>query len=890
MNVDITTYLQPMALQKALDVYTAAKSALLQTPQVALELEMRFKLTSAQFATIYNSAVIQQAAKTLECTYNMLSNEGGKSRIRQVTFVAGKATSNIYRSKQSVYHGQVPGYINYNVAVAKETNIDPFTSNHGFLRYKARVSCQFGTHWRADFTVTYSEEATKVGQNAKRILLCMFPADLSVDNYLAKMGEVDTEYGVVYEFELEYIGATLPTLANFDVTKQIFSLLDPRFEDTQEMNSVLEKIAACVFQQQPTSLSQKGVACQAIALSKAVYYNDVYPPVGYIAYLKSDGQRVLVMINNSKCYIVYGNSMVTIDGPAGDTTSLIADGEEVVTISGKKIIQLFDAISINVVCVASQQGEKRVLYLDEAAECISKYTPCEAKKPLVLTEDFASQLATLWRSKVNHLVDGIILMQGGRDYRSTRNYKWKPADKNTTDFLAVRCPDFMMHSAPFIRQQDKTLYLLYVGIRDELRRALGIGFLKAHKKLTKGLPQGATYYPIQFSSCENPQAFLYYHAGKEDLHGKVVELQRTDNTVLGWKFERLRPERETGNDYVVAERNYFNVLDPFTLSDLCTKQTGYFTQISPAMRKAPNRFNRYALEVIYDTYMSKTKTLIDLGSGRGADLFRYADAGVQRALFIDKDAQALAELVRRRLDSAQVRKNNPARYGARESADERDITGRIISADFSKLIEKDGDQMTTMVMEADLADGSSLVAQCKRYSMYPGAVDGIICNMALHYLCDSKQHIDGVLQFAAQMLAVSGCFLFVVMDGQKVFDLLTTLDKGQTWVRDEQGTPKYYIRKDYSGRSFAKTGQEISVLLPFVEAGSSKLNLRPEPLCNVEYVKELAAGHGLRCVSDNSVIEFAKGFQRDFVDLSVRLTEDDKTYLGLHRIVCLMKE
>lgn len=869
-----------MALQKAISVYTDAKAALGQSQEVQLELEMRFKLTRQQFAAVYD-ACTTRGKRTLECTYNMLSTVSGKSQIRQVTFVQGKATTNIYRGKQTVFHGQVPGYINYNVAVAKETNIGSFTSNKGLLRYKARVSCTFDDNWRADFTATYSEDAVKIGENAKKILMKMFPADLSVDNFLAKMREADSDYGITYEFELEYIGQGLPTLATFDVTTQVFSMLDARFEDTQAMSDVLGQIAACVYSQQPTSLSQKGVACQAIALSKAVYYNDVYPPVGYIAYLKSDGQRVLVMIIGSKCHLVYGNSMITLNGdPVADTkSSLIADGEEI-TVGNKKRIQLFDVISIDGICVSSQHGEKRVLNLIEATERLSKFTLCEAKDPLVLTEDFGAQLVTLWRSKVDYPVDGIILMQGGRDYRSTRNYKWKPSEKNTTDFLAVRCPDFMMHAPPFVRQHDKTLYLLYVGIRDELRRALGIGFLKAHRKLTKDLPQGAAYYPIQFSPCENPQAFLYYHSGKEDLHGKVVELQRTDNSILGWKFERVRPERETGNDYVVAERNYFNVLDPFTLADLCVKQTGYFAQISPAMRKAPNRFNRYALEVIYDTYLKHVKTLIDLGCGRGADLFRYANAGVQRALFVDKDAQALAELVRRRLESAQVRKGGNAG---------NKIEDRIIDADFGKLIEKDNDQMTTMVMEADLADGIGLVTQCRRYSVYPAGVDGIVCNMALHYLCDNKQHVDGLLQFIAQMLAPGGHFLFVVMDGQKVFDLLAALDKGQMWARDEHGTPKYYIRKDYAARSFAKTGQQISVLLPFAEAGNTELNLRAEPLCNVEYVKELAVFRGLRCVSDNIVSEFMTGFQRSFMDMSVQLTDDDKTYLGLHRVVCMKK-
>ncbi len=890
------------AIKKAIEKYTKAKAALPSGSE--LELEMRFQMTKPVFIALYNKCSATGSERRLECTMLMLNDSAGDSRgkdidkrrlIKQATYVAGVLTEQTTRYKKTLFRGNVPGAMSYTVAVSEEGPADDFKAYNALMRYKSRVSISMGS-WRADFTAVYSDTATKIGSEAKAVRQRMFPADVTPDNFLEKM-EAAAPTG--WELELEYTKTAPPTVADFDVTDTVFTLAGTH-GNSAEMQQELAQIAAYVYDRPPADLSQKGIGTQAIALTKAAYYADVFPPIGCYATIKSDGARVLVHVRGGRCYVVYGQSMTVhrlpdrLSREADPTLSradpsppstlpmpiVCADGEEVL-VGGTKVIQLFETIAVDGKSVATASLEQRIALRAQAAAVIAQFVPCEVKDYTVLTEDFANQLRDIWEAKRPYPVDGLIIVQPGKGYAATRHFKWKPASQNTTDFLAVVCPDWMLGKPPYIRMQNKTLYLLFCGIRHDLRKALGLGFIDGYRTLTKGMPSTGLYYQTVFTPCENPQAFLFYADNTTgDLDHKVVELLRTDNTILGWHFERIRPDRETGNDFVVAERNYFNVLDPFTLADLGVKSLGYFAQTSPEMRKAPNRFMRFALETVLAVYFAGCPKLIDLGCGRGADLFRFIRLGVQYALFVDSDAQALAELVRRRLESAHIRQER--RGGAADDPSEE-----IVRADLTKVIVKDTDNMTTMVMTADLTEGIALVEKCRRFSFFAKGVGGCVCNMALHYLCGTRAHIEGVLDFVATMLEPGGHFVFVVLDGENVFRLLADLDKGQSWERREHGVPKYIIRKDYSGRTLLPVGQMIAVLLPF--ADSATIELRPEPLCNVDHVKKLAGDRGLRCVSDTRVSEHAAGFQREAADLAVRLTDDDAFYLSLHRMVCLVR-
>jgi SAM-dependent methyltransferase len=871
---------------RTIEVYTKALSA--ARGQCEVELEMRWKLTHNQFIALYERCLADSrfAARVIECTLNSINDsasgrsEPGVRYIRSAIFKNGTLEKEKYYSKKLKKEEFMRGFINYKIVVSEERSIAKFsTASNAMLRFKTRSSATCG-RWRWDFTAVCSYATNEAQGMAPITRAKMFPKGMTPENYLSML---DHSTITAYELELEFMGPAPPTPADFAIAQEVFAMIDPKYDNILGQQEELKAFAEVIGIPSGHVMTHKTVLNQAKALIKSSYYNDIFPPTGFFLTVKTDGKRVLVSISGNRCRLVYGQDSRVI--LAGDSYKpglrCMADGEEV-----NGVIQVFDCVMLQDEVVAEQPFCDRIEHLAKICEVLGTFTPCVAKQYYKLGADFGAVIKREWEQKRDYPIDGLILTTPDKSYRNTINYKWKPPNKNTTDFIAVECPRDMLGRPPYVLYPGHTLYLLFVGIREDVRRELGLGFIENYKRLAASLPRTGAYYQVPFTSFENPQAYLYYHkAGLPEIGGKVVELLRVDNDVLGWKFEGMRPDRETGNDFLFAEKNYFNVIDPFTIEALWSPPTGYFTKDSPAMRSAPNRLNRYGFEHLLEL-LEGIERMIDLGAGRGGDLFRFIAMKIKFALFIDNDAGALAELARRRLDSV----SKTRRKGGDPGPTEDDIREQILSADISKIIEKDNNNMTAYILEADLKDAATLEKKVSRFGYYAAGTDGIVCNMAFHYLCDTRASVDGILAFIAKMLRPGGKFAFVVMDGAAVFDKLARFSTGQTWEMHEGAVLKYAIRKDYSGTKLADVGQNISVLLPFVDtAAGSAPELRAEPLCNVGFVIKRAEKMGLKCVYNESVSTFLPSFRTAMTGLFEKLTEDDKEYIALHRAVCLAK-
>jgi SAM-dependent methyltransferase len=871
---------------RTIDVYT--KSLSTARGSYTVELEMRWKLTHKQFVALYERCLADDrfTDRAIECTLNSINDtasgksDSGVKYIRSASFKDGQFAGEKFYSKKVKKEEYVRGFINYKIAVSEERPIAKFsTASNALLRFKTRSSAVCG-RWRFDFTAVCSY-ATNEAQGMVPVTRAkMFPKGMTPENYLKTL-----DYSVVtsYELELEFVAQTPPVPGDFGVVTDLFAMIDPNYNNILAQQEELRAFANAINIPAEHTMTHKTVLNQAKSLVKTAYYNDIFPPTGFFLTIKTDGKRVLVSVNGNRCRLVYGQDSRTI--LLGDLYKpglrCMADGEEV-----GGTIQIFDCVILQDEILADQAFCDRIEHLAAVSEIIGQFTPCIAKTYHKLGMDFGAVIKREWEQKRDFPVDGLIMTTPDRSYRNTLNYKWKPPNKNTTDFVAVECPKDMLGRPPYILYPGHTLHLLFVGIREDIRKELGLGFIENYGRLAASLPRTGAYYQVPFTSFENPQAYLYYHKNElPPIAGKVVELLRTDNDVLGWKFEGLRPDRETGNDFIFAEKNYFNVIDPFTIDHLYSPPSGYFTRDSPTMRLAINRLNRFGFETLLNMFTG-VQRMMDLCAGRGGDLFRYITMMIKYALFIDNDAGALTELARRRLDSTTKSKR---KGGAADPTDD-DIREQILSADISKMMKRDNTNMTTFILEADLKDAAPLEKKVARFGYYAGETDAIFCNMALHYLCDTRESINGVLQFVAKMLRPDGKFAFVVMDGQAVFDKLAPFAPGKTWEKHEGAVLKYAIRKDYSSTKLLEVGQNISVLLPFVDtAGGSVPELRPEPLCNVSYVIKRAEKMGLKCIYNESISTCLPSFRANFTSLFEKLTEDDKEYAAMHRAVCLVK-
>jgi hypothetical protein len=195
---------------------------------------------------------------------------------------------------------------------------------------------------------------------------------------------------------------------------------------------------------------------------------------------------------------------------------------------------------------------------------------------------------------------------------------------------------------------------------------------------------------------------------------------------------------------------------------------------------------------------------------------------------------------------------------------------------------KDVKTLTVHTMVADLkTPAQELIAATYQYGLNPGLVDGIVCNFALHYMCDTIEHLRNILSFNARMLKVGGVFIFTVMDGKAVFELLRQVERGQRWEARESDRVKYAISKLYAGTTMTPVGQMISVMLPFTD------EMVEEPLCNVDTVISEARKLGFELELNESMASKLDQFARADKTLYSRLSPEDKKYIELFRFVSL---
>jgi len=886
------------------------------------ELEIRFgSISQEAFDEIFNGlASIKPKLKNprVEQSMNMISrnvyekSQDTNTYVRKLTFNNGAKIGDEYMLKNQLRRQTVDDFIKYTINVSHEKPMPKFpTSTNSLIRFKLRYSIDYeykGGIWRIDLTAVRSAQWELMDQTkTKEIIAKMFSNDsvAFANKFLKKLPR---DLITAYEFEIEHVSGDID-FGVVDVLRQINVSSITEMALQNEIYHVATHLHSGPMLNsfhRPTHRLKK-LANQVIALTKSNYYNEIYPPVGYLVTDKADGKRVIISLRGGVCRIIASDSMTVLCNTRNTnnkTRNTTDDNHAGVVIVDAEFIDgvyhVFDVI----VCdknVSKEPMSKRIEYIEEACDAIV-CIKCVPKKYVTLEQNLELGFNKAFKRDVNYIIDGLIISEPNAGYNDTKNYKWKPLEFNTIDFLAKKCPEHLLGTKPYLPRPGMELYLLFVGIDNEMKNTLGLGVIM-DVFTTRGATNasgatdanGATappaaYFPIQFSPSANPFAYLYYHASAstdasahESLDMQIIELGQQAGAAQ-WVFHRIRDDRKMeknyyGNDFRVAELTYINFIDEFHFDDLFVRADSYFTNITSDMYGATNKFKRNIMSSYMEKYLQGAKYVIDEGAGRGGDLMRYQNLNIEHALFIDIDAAAIAELIRRKFNMFRKRKR-----GGNDAMDATDvdidaITGgastsvmpeQLIGIDYDKVIVKSGRNLTAHTLVADLKTPYQyLVIETYQFGIIPGSCNGIVSNFAFHYMCDTLENIRNLLMFNAKMLIPGGVFVFTVMDGIKIFELLK---KNPKWTSVQDGVIKYAITREYVGDKFATHGQLISVKLPF----SSEMY--KEPLCNIDAVVDVATDVGFKLVSNEPMTVGG-------VDKS--LTPEDVFYIELHSTVVL---
>lgn len=763
----------------------------------------------------------------IECSLNSISN----NQIRKDIFdIKNNTKETTYYSKTLINSSQIiQNKTVFKLVRSKETTIDSFVLVAPLYRFKRRASFLLHANesiYRIDLTMTRSTKNMKSLPIIKKEIFGT--SDITFANYL----NVNVTDDMVFEIEIEYISLTSDQ--NYIITYFSDLLVGEKHITTNNnTNKYISILGAILKRNRPTL---KKLLNQAKSLTRAIYYS-IYPPVNWYITDKKDGFRCVLFAETLT--LVTETDIVQLETEHDNKNISIIDGELV-----NDEFYAFDIIRYGEQPLINEIFETRYEKLLDAIKSIN-HSQVKMSNMIRLTDNYKNEIKSYANNNATYETDGLIFTSYQYNYAQTLNYKWKPTEQNTIDFLCMKCPSSLLGNNPYMKRLNKTLYILFVGIHIGEYINMNLTKIPKYNEIFATVNIGQSYIPIQFSPPTIPNAYLFYHDESEDLHKKIVELQYLPQT-NDWKLVKIRTDRTIkddyyGNNYKVAIEIFMNYLVPLEFDQLINPNMldQYFNKPKADDDIAnTNKYNRYVVSQIFMQHLQNMHFIIDLAAGRGADMSRYARINIKKLLVIERDKDAITELINRRI------KNKYAKF---------------------KLLAYPIDLKTPY---NKIMEGLS-----NTFSVVNYAANGIVCNFAMHYFCDTKKNVENIAQLISHLLELNGIFIFTVMDGKSIHEILTDMP---VWENS-----KYRLEKLYDGDKLKSFGQNIKVKLPFSD------ELCEEPLCNIEAVLDVFKSHNLTLVQRGSFLDFIDDGQVKAI--SSVLTEDDREFIELYHYVVVRR-
>lgn len=456
----------------------------------------------------------------------------------------------------------------------------------------------------------------------------------------------------------------------------------------------------------------KNLLNNAIMLTRSTYKQLAYPMEGYYMTDKADGERGIAVLDSRDHVAVITDTALFGSIDANDI-QIIYDGEVIVRAgagaasssaavaadASATVVKFyaFDCLRDNGTSLLDASFGSRFAVIQEFDSDIASPNgkspgqlriEIRAKEFQLLTSAKLQESITALYNKTEreYPIDGLIFTSPDAGYYETKNYKWKPMENMTIDFLCFRCPDHLYSNPPYVLppeasslgasakgRSDFRIYLLFCSCSEQQRAEFCIEPLSFSKEIFAGRPELHSS-AIQFACRYDPYAYILVLRTRDlepfggDIHGKVMEL-RWRNTcvqVTGvdqgesssaaaaqsidhwrhWDLIRERPDKTMGNNISIATITFANYINPFPLDALWQPGGGYFAkETEKSIFFASDKYRRFVLSLIlYDNLHTICNArILDLGGGRAADFVRYAVSGVSLVVNFDSDAMAIAE-------------------------------------------------------------------------------------------------------------------------------------------------------------------------------------------------------------------------------------------------------
>lgn len=723
----------------------------------------------------------------------------------------------------------------------------------------------------------------------------------------AKKALIDTEFDSMHPSAYDHVEIKLEQLEPSTVSVADIADLIEEVQLKEAINEQYQQhiysLAKDIFRDSMT-ISQfkrqsgfKRLCSNTVELSRPMFFKHIIPAIDtfYITD-KIDGTRAMLVIDevyrrSGHKRIFLGVDIKAISDKVYDivtfakpsTSSTIETDHtvldvEMMEVDGKFEFYCFDVIALKSKRLGGYCFKQRFARFDEINTLMQKHDLGQVKKFIKLQKDtFASQIKELYSAKSSYHIDGIIFTPEGVEYKTamkgrknnherifntgytnTISFKWKPVDQLTIDFY------LMAHST------KKGSYVLCSGVDTKTFKQLKLEFFEGYK--APASPNAHQYFPIQFEPYDGEFDYVWTPTkeelkDKESLDGLVAEFSFADENGLFSvpKLMRYRSDRVQdiakgeyyGNALRYAELIWHSVKHPLTIENM-TSQTdndGYFADESTDWYKAQRNYNSFVKTYLMENYLytpsNGDASLLDVAAGKGQDLARSIDIGFNEILLLDKDTDALYELLERKYNLRLKHKNSSANVHVK------------------------------MFDLEDSAEDNIKLLKVPAERFHAGMI-----SFAIHYIAHSakpeqKDPLTEFAKFIAYNLKKGGRFMITTFNGEDIFKLL---EKTQEWNLKENGRVKYSITKQYSSDTFTEKDQSIGVMLPF--SGGKYYS---EYLVNYDHLQKVFEANGFKLIKTDGFGSLMRTFKKQNTRAYESLTEEDKEYVSLYGFLIFEK-
>ena len=838
------------------------------------ELEIRYAENSLSTATVIDLIKIGiEKYNAKEILFIDSLSYGDNFKVGTRTMVENNTTTKSEYYKKTIVNRQHKQNMvgKYSLNLSKEMSIDPedIPTNLSTILLKRRFSFVIPKlkWWRFDISIVRKTEPSTM---CLKMAFKEFFTDITtLDSLLEKIAKRSHIFSVY--LEIEYITTENVTEGTVDEASMIgFLVANPDVENNirfqQEVLHISDIINGTTMYPLKKKVSNelyiKYVLPQVKTLTKQSYF-EIYPPTKYLLKEKVDGHRAIISIRNNVASIITEPKTITVTDTPKYSRETVVECEVV-----ENTYQIYDVLVMDSQNLVSQGIESRISYIQKAQELLSRLIPNNEFVPanyytLTNSVRYKNQIEEKFNnSKLP--VDGLIFAKTQLSYKDGLMYKWKPLNFQSMDLLCKRCPTHLVKRGNYPEKEGYVLYFLYTTASRNLVQNLRLVPNYGYNDIFK-ISLEDRNIPIPFSTPFVPLSYIYYHPNDgDDIDGMICEFNcdrecvRHDTVhnrfLVNWCFIKKRNDRGVipgvsyGNNYATALYVFLNHINLFDISHLYNgiPEDQYYQNVGGEINvyTAIRALSNYVKAQLINEHAHKSNSVLDIGSGRGGDLFKYVQQNLVKSLVVlDIDKTSLSELFARWLEMAKS-SNTVLRTSLRG-----------IIMDINQPYE-----------------GNIRLIKSLTETTY---FDAVFCHSSLHYFCESIESMRNFTQFCQKCVTSGGKVVITCPVGESIFNLLKNTD---SWSAIENNSIKYQINKEYTDIVMTEAGQKISVILPF-----SKGKAYSEYLVNTNALVRVFKESGFSLLLKKTYSNYLEGFNIYRQSKYKQLTENDREWSKLYQ-------